>query len=162
MNFVRALYTRSAAAELNDPAQLIELGQCLAERYRAQGITGFFLQYRRRCVHVLEGSEHDVRRQLLRILQDGTMPDIDLRFCEAVEARAFDRWSMHLLQSWMAEEDERVARFFRMVDHVQSPLMFRHGLRYIKAMEAHSLLVWASDYEVPPARCREALQEPVA
>lgn len=158
MNFVRAMYTRTASVEPRGPAQLIAFAQHLAEHHRAHDLTGFFLQYRRRCVHVLEGDERDVRRELLRILQDNALREIDLRFCEGVDARAFERWSMHLLQSWMPEEDERVARFFRMVDHAQSPLVFHHGLRYVKAMEAQSLLVWSSDYEVPAARCRAATQ----
>ncbi len=151
MPLIRLLYT-CLAAEAPVAAHLIDFAQHWSARLAQAGIGGLLLQYRQRCIHVMEGEANAVQPLFLEILRQGHGREIDLRFWEAVAERSFSHWSMRLLQSWYPADDAYVRSFFDLAETLQSPAMFRQCGALLQRMEARGLLVWLAPVEaIAPA-----------
>ncbi len=63
------------------------------------GITGVLVRGGGLFMQVLEGPEHNVLRQYVKILDDSRHKDCRILFISPAKERIFDKWSMGLIES---------------------------------------------------------------
>ncbi len=95
---IRLLYLSQAAPQVNEE-QVRDILQAAHKNNPPAGITGVLIRGGGMFMQVLEGPEHTVLRQYVKILDDRRHSDCRILFISPASERIFDKWSMGLIES---------------------------------------------------------------